>query len=759
MAERYDFSGWATRNDIRCSDGRTIRRNAFKDQNGTIVPLVWMHQHNTPDNVLGHAVLENRKEGVYAYCTFNDTESGRIGKQLVAHKDIVGLSIYANQLKQSPAKDVVHGMIREVSLVIAGANPGAKIDAVLAHGEDSDEAMVMELVLEHSDLGLDFEEGEVEIYHADNNREDDDEDMKDMTVQEVFDTLTDDQKDLVYSIVGQVVSSLQDDDPDNDISGEEVEEMLDGFDDDQKTVVYALIGQAIQDAENGEMEHADDDSDGYYYDDEDEYEDDDEEYYDDDEEYDEDEDDDEYYDDEDEYEDDEEYDEDDEEYEDDEEFEHSDFDDDDEYYDDDDDPTLEEVFDTLTDEQKDAVYAIVGNAVNDNFEGDEDMKHNIFDNDGFYSDEVLTHSDMEEILDSAKRNGSLKEAYEDFMAENFLQHDDDATPETGPGISWGITNIDNLFPDAQRVADPFILKRNDDWVSILMNGAKHTPFSRVKSLYADITEDAARAKGYIKGTLKKDEVFPLFKRVTNPTTVYKKQKLDRDDLLDIDFDVIPWIKSEMRVLLNEEIARAALVGDGRGSADEDKINPLNIRPIYLDTEQQVYAFNVPVTPGADDDATAKAFIRACIKGRKDYRGTGKPILFVTTEMLTNMLLLEDGIGRALYETEDALATKLRVSKIVEVPVMDNHVRENVSGYDYALAGIVVNPADYCFGADKGGAVSLFDDFDIDYNAMKYLIETRCSGALIVPKSAMILELKTAHGANGASGATGESGTT
>ena len=748
MTERYDFSGWATRNDIRCSDGRTIRRNAFSDQNGKTVPLVWMHQHNAPENILGHAVLENRPQGVYAYCTFNDTESGRIGKQLVAHKDIVGLSIYANQLKQSPAKDVVHGLIREVSLVIAGANPGATIDAVLTHSDGNDDSMIMELVLEHSDMGINFEEGEVDLYHADNDGE---EDMNDKTVQEVFDTLTDDQKDLVYSIVGQVVSSLTDDDPDNDISEEELEDMLEDFDDDQKTVVYALIGQAVQDAQDGEMEHADysdydldyEDED-YDYDYEDDY--DDEDF--DDEDFDDEEYDDEDFDDEDF--DDEEYD--DEDF-DDEEFEHSDdmyddedFYDDEDYYDDD--PTIEEIFDTLTDDQKDAVYAIIGNAVDDNFEGDEEMKHNIFDTDGFYSDEVLTHADMDEILDNAKRNGSLKEAYEEFVSENFLQHDDDPVepevPTTGPGISWGITNVDYLFPDAQRVADPFILKRNDDWVSVLMNGAKHTPFSRVKSLYADITEDAARAKGYIKGNLKKDEVFPLFKRVTNPTTIYKKQKLDRDDLLDIDFDVIPWIKSEMRVLLNEEIARAALVGDGRGASEEDKISPTNIRPIYTDTENQLYAFNVPVTPGADDDATAKAFIRAVIKGRKDYRGTGKPILFVTTEMLTNMLLLEDGVGRTLYETEDALATKLRVSKIVEVPVMDNQVRSNVEGYDYALAGIVVNPADYCFGADKGGAVSLFDDFDIDYNAMKYLIETRCSGALIVPKSAMVLELKTAH---------------
>ena len=653
MPERYDFSGWATRNDIKCSDGRTIRRDAFKNQSGKTVPLVWMHQHNAPENVLGHALLENRPEGVYAYCTFNDTESGKIGKQLVSHKDIVGLSIYANQLKQSPAKEVFHGMIREVSLVIAGANEGATIDAVLTHGEMVDDALVLELNLEHSDYSLDYEEGEIELVPL--TEEVEEAPSEDIPEEpEVVEEVVEHADEEISETESEVEEEVE----------EEIEEPEETENDD--TVEHA----DVEEKENeGESEMAKE-------------------------------------------------------------------------------KTVKEVFDELTEEQKTVVYALIGQAIEDakagKNEGDEEMKHNVFDTDEMYSSNTLSHADMAQIMTNGKRIGSLKDAYNEYVEENFLQHDGDDPVLPVAGVDYGIGGIDNLFPDAQRVAAPFMLKRADDWVSVLMNGAKHTPFARIKSLYADITADDARAKGYLKGHEKKDEVFPLFKRITPPTTVYKKQKLDRDDLIDIDFDVIPWIKSEMRVLLNEEIARAALVGDGRSNASDDKINPLCIRPIYTDTDQQVYAFNVPVTPGADDDATAKAFIRAAIKGRKDYRGSGKPILFCTEEMLTNMLLLEDGVGRALYETEDALATKLRVSKIIAVPVMDNQVRENVDGYDFTLAGIIVNPADYCFGADKGGAVSLFDDFDIDFNQMKYLIETRCSGALIVPKSAMILELKTAH---------------
>lgn len=581
MPKTYDFAGWATRNDLKCSDGRTIRKDAFKDQDGLIVPLVWNHQHNDPDNVLGHALLENRPEGVYTYGTFNDTESGQNAKIIVSHGDVVSLSIYANHLKQRGG-DVLHGAIREVSLVLAGANPGAHIDTVLSHSEDGEEEAVISFVGDNiADCfsHIDTFEVEEELKHKEDAKESAEDEKegaeemaeKEKTVKDVFDTFTE----------------------------------------EQKKVVYALIGQAIKDAKKGGAD-----------------------------------------------------------------------------------------------------------------EGDEDMKHNAFDTDYMDSRNVLTHADMDQIVANAKRGGSMKDAFEDYVDANFLQHDESAVEP------YGLENIDVLFPDARAVTnEPVFIKRDDDWVGKFLNGAKHTPFSRVKSMYADITEDDARARGYIKGHQKKDEVFPLFKRVTTPTTIYKKQKFDRDDIIDIDFDAIPWIKSEMRMMLNEEIARAGLLGDGRLPSSDDKINEDCIRPIAKDTVNGVYAFTVSVTEGADADATAKNFIRAAIKGRKDYRGKGNPTLWTTTDFLTDMLLLEDGQGRPLYETTEALARKLRVKEIVEVPVM-----EGMTG----LYGIIVNPADYVFGADKGGNVAMFDDFDIDYNQMKYLIETRCSGALVTPKSAMIL---------------------
>lgn len=586
MSKTYDFAGWATRNDLKCSDGRTIRRDAFKDQDGLIVPLVWNHQHNDPDNVLGHALLENRPEGVYTYGTFNDTESGQNAKIIVSHGDVVSLSIYANHLKQRGG-DVLHGAIREVSLVLAGANPGAHIDTVLSHSEDDDE-------------------------------------------------------EAVISFVGDNVADCF-----SHIDTFEVEEELEHKEDAKE--------ESADDEKEGAEKMAEKEK------------------------------------------------------------------------------TVKEVFDTLTDEQKNAVYALIGMAVEDAKkggadEGDEDMKHNAFDTDHMNSRNVLTHADMDQIIANAKRCGSMKDAFEDYVDANFLQHDDEENPYAT--VEYGMQNLDVLFPDARAVdSAPYLMKRDDDWVGKFLNGAKHTPFSRVKSMYADITEDDARARGYIKGHQKKDEVFPLFKRVTSPTTIYKKQKFDRDDIIDIDFDAIPWIKSEMRMMLNEEIARAGLLGDGRLPSSDDKINEDCIRPIAKDTVNGVYAFTVPVTEGADSDATAKNFIRAAIKGRKDYRGKGNPTLWTTTDFLTDMLLLEDGQGRPLYETTEALARKLRVKEIVEVPVM-----EGVTG----LYGIIVNPADYVFGADKGGNVAMFDDFDIDINQMKYLIETRCSGALVTPKSAMIL---------------------
>ncbi len=600
--KKYDFCGWATKNDIRCSDGRVIKHGAFKMNDGMIVPLVWNHKHDDPFNVLGHALLENRNEGVYAYCTFNETEQGVNAKSLVRHGDVCALSIYANQLKQN-GSDVIHGNIREVSLVLAGANPGATIESVIVHSdEDSDEAMYvicedgLKDFLEHNDE----DDNETETTEEENS-------MK---------------------------------------KNEEV------------------------------IEHADE-------------------------------------------------------------------------------KTVQDVIDTMNEEQKKVLYALVGAALSgdedskeDNNEEDAEVKHNVFDNE-VDEKNTLSHADMQEIMKNAKRTGSLKQAVEDFGIEKLeaLQHDGE-TPKYGVENPYGIMGIaadqnslgiDALFPDATNYfKTPQWISRNMDWVSKFLNAASHSPFARVKTMFADITEDEARARGYIKGTLKKEEVFSLLKRVTEPQTIYKKQKLDRDDVIDIvDFDVVAWIKAEMRIMLNEEIARAALIGDGRVSGSDGKIDETHIRPIWTDAD--FFTIKTPVTANADPDVQAKNFIRAAVKARKDYKGSGNPVLFTTEDMLTDMLLMEDTTGRVIYDTQDKLATALRVSSIVTVELMENKTR-SVSGVTHTLAGIIVNPRDYNFGADKGGSVALFDDFDIDYNQMKYLIETRCSGALVRPYSAIVLEL-------------------
>lgn len=560
MKNKYDFSGWATKNNLRCSDGRTILKDAFKHNDGQTVPLVWNHQHNDPLNILGHALLENREEGVYAYCKFNDTPAGANAKMLVQHGDVSALSIYANQLKQQQG-NVLHGQIREVSLVLAGANPGAFIDSIIKHGDDSEDEAVIYTgeELEHSDKEVD----EVK------------EDQK--TIKDVVDSMTE----------------------------------------EQKNVMYALIGQAIDEAKHSDIEEENN---------------------------------------------------------------------------------------------------------NDNNGGEEDMKHNVFENGVQNEKDVLTHADVEMIIKDAKRFGSLK--------ESVLQHAD----------NFGITNIDYLFPDAKNLnTPPGFIKRDTGWVATVMNGVSHTPFSRVKSMFADITADEARAKGYIKGNLKKEEVFSLLKRETTPQTIYKKQKLHRDDVIDItSFDVVAWLKAEMRMMLDEEIARAILVGDGRLTSDDDHISEDHIRPIWK--EAALYAVNTVLDHQADADTRAKSFIKAAIKSRKNYKGSGEPTLFCSEDLLTDMLLLEDNNGRVIYESEAKLATALRVKNIITVPVMEGLNRE-VSGARRDLLGIIVNLRDYNVGADKGGAVSMFEDFDIDYNAQKYLIETRCSGALIKPYSAIVIEEK------------------
>ena len=567
---KYDFSGWATKNDLKCSDGRVIRRDAFKDNDGQTVPLVWNHQHNDPLNVLGHALLENRAEGVYAYCKFNDTPAGQNAKMLVEHGDVSALSIYANRLRQDNC-NVTHGVIREVSLVLAGANPGAFIDSIIRHGESSDDEAVIytgeQLSLEHAD------------------KEDNMEDNKqEKTVQDVVDSMTE----------------------------------------EQRNVMYALIGQALED-----VKHSED-----------------------------------------------------------------------------------------ADE----------NQNENNGEGeDEEMKHNVFENDNNKKNE-LTHADMEMILKDAKRYGSLK--------ESVLQHKD----------NFGIENIDMLFPDYKNMnVPPEFIKRDTGWVAQVMNGVGHTPFSRIKSMFADITEDEARARGYIKGNLKKEEVFSLLKRTTDPQTIYKKQKLHRDDVIDItSFDVVAWIKAEMRMMLDEEIARAILVGDGRLTSDDDHIQENHIRPIYK--EEALFVVNRVLDHQTDVDNRAKLFIRTAIKARKDYKGSGEPTLFCTEDLLTDMLLLEDTHGRVIYDSVAKLATALRVKNIITVPVMEGvHRMNNAVGVNAEcnLLGLIVNLKDYNIGADKGGAINMFEDFDIDYNAQKYLIETRCSGALVKPYSAIVIEEKQA----------------
>ena len=576
----YDFSGWATRNNIRCSDGRTIMQDAFAENDGCIVPLVYMHRHDDIEEVLGHCLLENRPEGVYAYGKFNDSQKGQHAKIGVKNGDITGLSIYANNLQQRGG-EVYHGVIREVSLVLAGANPGAMI---LEHSEESETGAFITFIDE--DEGLSFG-------HADVEKEEKEPEKKPEEPKE-----------------------------EKDVADKEktVKDVFDSMSEEQKNVVYFMIGKALEDA--GVKGGADDEDE---------------------------------------------------------------------------------------DEVEHAMYG-----------GYDDMRYNVFDNTMDENGGELSHAAMETIISDGKKYGSLK--------ESFLAHAED----------YGIDGLEWLFPEDRNVNGntPEWIKRDTGWVDAVMKGVHHTPFSRVKSTFANITEDEARAKGYIKGNMKKEEVFSLLKRSTSPQTVYKKQKIDRDDQIDItDFDVVAWLKGEMRMMLDEELARAVLIGDGRLASDDDKISEDHIRPIANDAD--LFTIKKAVTVGNDDDATAKNFIRAAIKARKDYKGSGNPTLFTTEDMLTDMLLLEDGIGHALYPTEQALATKLRVSKIVTVPVMENH---QVGGKD--LMGIIVNMADYNIGADKGGAVNMFDDFDIDYNQMKYLIETRCSGALVKPYSAIIL-FKTA----------------
>jgi HK97 family phage prohead protease len=578
--KKYDFSGYATRANVKCSDGRIINKNAFKHHDGQTVPLVFQHIHNDPNNVLGHALLEAREDGIYCYGTFNDTEAGKNSKILVQHGDITSLSIHANKLKQK-GSEVLHGIIREVSLVLSGANIGAFIDNIeFSHSDGSNEVDPTEAIIYS---GEEFSTEDIE--HSDEKEE---------TVKDVFETLNEKQKEVVYAMIAHAVDeSAEEDEKKDDKKDEEIKQSSDS---DKEVINHS--------------------------------------------------------------------------------------------------------------------------------KGGKEMKNNVFETNqnGIKEGATLTHADMVSIFAEAKRCGSLKDA--------VLSH----------AGTYGIDNIDYLFPDAQNVNNtPTFIKRDMEWVDAVVKGTRHSPFARIKSLAADITADEARAKGYVTGSEKKEEVFALLKRETYPTTVYKKQKLDRDDLIDItDVEVVAWLKAEMRMMLDEEIARAVLIGDGRESYDADKINESNIRPIYKD--DNMYAHHIKVAADKDTEEIMDSIIRA----RKHYKGSGNPKLFASTDFIIDALLIRDSMGRRLYNNEADLAATLKVSKIVDVPLMEG-VERTVNGEVLELKAIMVNPTDYVMGANKGGKIGMFDDFDIDYNQYKYLMETRCSGALVQPKSAIVVEQVKAEG--------------
>ena len=594
MNKDYDFGGWATRNNIQCSDGRTIMKDAFKQNDGQKVPLVWNHQHNDPSEVLGHALLENRDDGVYAYCKFNDTESGQTAKSLVMNGDVDKLSIYANKLK-SQMNNVVHGCIREVSLVLAGANPGAYIDSVIVHGEGA-EAEEEVIIYNDGEISLSEENDNDNSEEIPNNEEIEHSD--DTNKEKEDSTKMDEKKEKT------------------------VQEVIDTMNEEQKNAMYAVVGQALEDKANGEEGDEADKENG----------------------------------------------------------------------------------------------------------GEETMKHNVFDNDN--KDEVLQHSEIiAEAIADGKKYGSLRESFIQHAAINNIQ------------------NLDKLFPDATELyKEPKMIEKDNSWVAKVMNSVKHTPFSRVKTTFGRMNEETARAKGYIKGNKKANIALAVLNRVTTPTTVYIKNEIDRDDVIDITaFDVVAWQKREMRKQLDKELALAMLLGDGRDVSDQNKINEQNIRPVISD--DAMYTIKYTVTKGkdytqegnsySDNDSRTKGIIRAAIRSRKDYKGSGTPTFFTTEDVLTDMLLIEDQNGRRIYNNINDLATALRCKEIVTIPEMEAEAYKDIYG-------VIVNMADYTAGADKGGSVNMFDDFDIDYNQMKYLIETRMSGALTVPYSAIVLKKEPAQ---------------
>ena len=638
--KHYDFAGWATRNDIRCSDGRTIRHGAFSGDNGKRVPLVWMHNHKDSGQVLGHADLEERDDGIYAYCSLNGTTQGQNAKEYVEHGDIVALSIYANELKENKKTgDVLHGAIKEVSLVLAGANRGAIIDSVLSHGEISEDEAEISFVgygdiIVHKD---DDEDDEEENENNDNEDEEKGEPEED-----------DEEEDEVKHADGE-----------SDDDGETVADVMATLNEKQKKAVAIIIHQLTSGKGDKNLSHADDQN---------------------------------------------------------EQSEEGE--------------TVEDVYNTLNEKQKKVVAFLVGKAIEEK-EGGSEMKHNAFDGTNNVQS-TLSHDDFNEIFKVGKQMGSLRSAFDAAEEEGFIEHADG---------DYGVRNIEYLFPEAKTInTTPEFIKRETDWVDKVLGATHHTPFSRVKSIFADITEDDARARGYIKGKLKKEEVFGLLKRTTEPQTIYKKQKLDKDDIDDItDMNIVSWIKSEMQLMLKEEIARAILIGDGRPASSDDKIRETNIRPVYNDADLYTVKVPVVVPNNATDDVIAKALIRAMVKSRKQYKGSGNPTFFTTEDYLTDALLLEDGIGHVLYDSEAKVATAMRVSSIVPVEVMEGQtieIDDNGTKKTYPLIGTYVNLKDYNVGTNGGAKTDFFDDFDIDFNQYKYLYETRMSGALIKPFSAV-----------------------
>lgn len=602
-----DFSGYATKAGLKCSDGRTIMPDAFKHQDSMQVPLVWQHGHTDPENVLGHVLLENRPDGVYAYGFFNGTPKAKHTALALEHKDINAMSIWANQLIER-SKMVLHGAIREVSLVLSGANPGALIENVtIRHSDDSVDTLDDEVIIY---TGLELElSSDTEVKHEEGDKEGDEEE----TIQDIIETMSEKQKQVLYHMVGEAMTSVSDDAKQSaiDLDDDAKQEIFDSMTEDQQQVVHHMVSEAVK---------------------------------------------------------------------------------------------------ALGDKKQDKV------GDNDNDSKGNEMKHNVFEQDREEGKEthVLSHSDMEAIVADATTGGSLKEAVKNYA------------------LAHGIEDIDILFPDAKNIADtPELFARRTEWVAKLLAGVRKSPFSRIKTMSADLTVQEARAKGYIKGTLKKEEFFKVAKRVTTPATIYKKQKLDRDDVVDItDFDVVAWLKAEMRLMLDEELARAILVGDGRAVDDEDKIPEDHIRPIAGDHEVYTTVVNVNID---DANSSIQEVLDAIVTHRKELRGSGLPILFTTETYIARFLLLRDGVQRKVYKSLDEVASDLRVSEIVPVEILEEYED---------IVAILVNPTDYVVGADKGGNVSMFDDFDIDYNQYKYLIETRASGALVKLKSALVVK-KTA----------------